>query len=92
MTCEQAGSLAITTNLAGINNVAATVQACRQRCACSSRPRRCTVRPASPMDDALGLPQPNNRYGLSKWLGEQLVEYEVRSGDSCGDPASVHDL
>jgi len=33
------------------------------------------------MDDALALPQPNNRYGLSKWLGEQLIQYEVRS---CG--------
>jgi nucleoside-diphosphate-sugar epimerase len=31
------------------------------------------------MDEALTLPQPGNRYGLSKWLCEQLVEYEVRT-------------
>lgn len=32
-----------------------------------------------PMDEAGRHPQPNNRYGLSKLLGEQLVEYEVRT-------------
>jgi nucleoside-diphosphate-sugar epimerase len=31
------------------------------------------------MDEELADPQPNNRYGLSKLLGEQLVEYEVRT-------------
>jgi nucleoside-diphosphate-sugar epimerase len=29
------------------------------------------------MDEALSNPQPNNRYGLSKLLGEKLVEYEA---------------
>src|SRR5207247_1700566 len=32
-----------------------------------------------PMDEAASMPRPNNRYGLSKLLGEQLVEYEVRT-------------
>jgi nucleoside-diphosphate-sugar epimerase len=32
-----------------------------------------------PMDENLSDPRPNNRYGLSKLLGERLVEYEVRS-------------
>jgi nucleoside-diphosphate-sugar epimerase len=31
------------------------------------------------MDEAVSDPKPNNRYGLSKLLGEQLVEYEVRT-------------
>ncbi len=31
------------------------------------------------MDEAVSNPRPNNRYGLSKLLGEQLVEYEVRT-------------
>jgi nucleoside-diphosphate-sugar epimerase len=31
------------------------------------------------MDDRVSDPKPNNRYGLSKLLGEQLVEYEVRT-------------
>jgi nucleoside-diphosphate-sugar epimerase len=30
------------------------------------------------MDEAISNPRPNNRYGLSKLLGEQLVEYESR--------------
>jgi nucleoside-diphosphate-sugar epimerase len=32
------------------------------------------------MDEETSVPRPNNRYALSKWLGEQLVEYEVRQG------------
>jgi nucleoside-diphosphate-sugar epimerase len=31
------------------------------------------------MDEAEPHPRPNNRYGLSKLLGEQLVEYEART-------------
>jgi nucleoside-diphosphate-sugar epimerase len=79
MTCEQAGSLAITTNLAGLNNV---LQLCKRAGAmCVYFSTSEVYGPAcDPMDDALALPQPNNRYGLSKWLGEQLIQYEVRSG------------
>jgi len=32
-----------------------------------------------PMAEAAADPRPNNRYGLSKLLGERLVEYEVRT-------------
>lgn len=77
MTCEQAGSLAISTNLAGVNNV---LQLCKRSgsvCVYTSTSEvygpDCDL-----MDDAATVPRPNNRYGLSKWLGEQLVEYEVR--------------
>ena len=79
MTCEQAGSLAIATNLGGVNNV---LQLCkRAECMCVYFSSSEVYGPAcDPMDDAAALPQPNNRYGLTKWLGEQLVEYEVRSG------------
>ena len=41
------------------------------------------------MDDAAALPQPKNRYALTKWLGEQLVEYEVRTNSARGDLPSV---
>ncbi len=80
MTCEQAGSLAIATNLAGINNV---LQLCkRAECKCVYFSSSEVYGPGcESMDDAITLPQPNNRYGLSKWLGEHLVEYEVRTGD-----------
>jgi nucleoside-diphosphate-sugar epimerase len=78
MPCEQAGSLAVTTNVAGVNNV---LQLCKRAGA------RCVFFSSSevygpncdPMDDARSLPQPNNRYALTKWLGEQLVDYEVRA-------------
>ena len=78
MTCEQAGSLASTTNLAGLNNV---LQLCKRAgCMCVYFSSSEVYGPAcDSMDDTATLPKPNNRYGLSKWLGEQLVEYEVRS-------------
>jgi nucleoside-diphosphate-sugar epimerase len=31
------------------------------------------------MDESIPNPSPNNRYGLSKLLGEKIVEYEVRN-------------
>lgn len=78
VTCEQAASLAITTNLSGVNNV---LQMCRRvgaRLVFFS-----TSEIYGPdidfMDEALPDPRPNNRYGLSKLLGEKLVEYEVRT-------------
>jgi nucleoside-diphosphate-sugar epimerase len=79
MTCEQAGSLAITTNLAGINNV---IQLCeRTGSVCVFFSTSEVYGPACDlMDDCATIPQPNNRYGLSKWLAEQLIEYEVRTG------------
>jgi nucleoside-diphosphate-sugar epimerase len=78
MPCEQAGSLAVSTNVAGVNNV---LQLCKRAGA------RCVFFSSSevygpncdPMDEAHSLPQPNNRYALTKLMGEQLVEYEVRA-------------
>ncbi|HEX3233679.1 MAG TPA: NAD(P)-dependent oxidoreductase [Gemmatimonadales bacterium] len=78
MTCEQAGSLAITTNLAGVNNVLQLCKRAGSMCVFFS-----TSEVYGPgcdwLDDCATSPRPNNRYGLSKWLGEQLVEYEVRT-------------
>ena len=79
MTCEQAASLSVATNLSGVNNV---LQLCKRAGAmCVYFSSSEVYGPAcNPMDDGAALPQPNNRYGLTKWLGEQLVEYEVRTG------------
>ncbi len=79
MTCEQAASLSVTTNLSGLNNV---MQLCkRAECTLVYFSSSEVYGPGcDSMDETDGLPQPNNRYGLSKWLGEQLVEYEVRTG------------
>ena len=79
MTCEQAASLSVATNLSGMNNV---LQLCKRAGAmCVYFSSSEVYGPAcDPMDEAVALPQPNNRYGLTKWLGEQMVEYEVRTG------------
>jgi len=76
-TAEQAASLAISTNLAGINNV---LQLCkRAECMCVFISTSEIYGPSSPSMDETATPQPANRYGLSKWLAEQIVEYEVRT-------------
>lgn len=77
VTCEQASGLAIATNLAGINNV---LQLCKRAKAMAVFFSTSEVYgpDCDPMDEQEPHPRPNNRYGLSKLLGEQLVEYEVR--------------
>lgn len=78
VTCEQASGLAIATNLGGINNV---LQLCKRVGAKVVFFSTSEVYgpECDPMDEADATPRPNNRYGLSKLLGEQLVEYEVRT-------------
>lgn len=78
VTCEQASSLAIATNLGGINNV---LQLCKRAGAMLVFFSTSEVYgpDCDPMDEAIAHPKPNNRYGLSKLLGEELVEYEVRT-------------
>jgi nucleoside-diphosphate-sugar epimerase len=78
VTCEQASGLAIATNLGGINNV---LQLCKRVGAMTVFFSTSEVYgpDVELMDEQLGDPQPNNRYGLSKLLGERLVEYEVRT-------------
>lgn len=78
VTCEQASGLAISTNLAGINNVLQLCKRVRARTVFFSTSEVYGPE-CDPMDEALSNPRPNNRYGLSKLLGEQLVEYEART-------------
>ena len=78
VTCEQAGSLAIATNLGGVNNVLQLAKRAGSRVVFFSTSE--VYGPGcDPMDENISNPQPNNRYGLSKLLGEQLVEYEART-------------
>lgn len=78
VTCEQASSLAIATNLGGINNVLQLAKRAAARVVFFSTSE--VYGPGcDPMDERVADPKPNNRYGLSKLLGEQLVEYEVRT-------------
>ena len=78
MTCEQAGSLAISTNVAGVNNVLQLCKRVDARVVFFSSSEVYGPN-CDPMDETRSTPQPNNRYALTKWLGEQLVEYEVRN-------------
>lgn len=76
VTCEQASSLAIATNLSGVNNVIQLTKRVGAKLVFFS-----TSEVYGPnlefMDEAIPNPRPNNRYGLSKLLGESLVDYEV---------------
>ena len=76
-TSEQAGSLAIATNVGGINNVLQLCKRANSMCVFISTSE--VYGPTCESMDEAALPQPGNRYGLSKWLAEQLVEYEVRT-------------
>ncbi|MBI3986674.1 MAG: NAD(P)-dependent oxidoreductase [Lentisphaerae bacterium] len=78
VTCEQASGLAVATNLAGINNV---LQLCRRgRCRLVFFSTSEVYGPQEgPLHEERARLEPNNRYGLTKLLGERLVEYEVRS-------------
>lgn len=78
MPSEQAAGLAIETNVAGVNNVLQLCKRVGARCVFFSSSE--VYGPTEGlMDDVAGRPRPNNRYGLTKLLGEHLVEYEVRT-------------
>jgi nucleoside-diphosphate-sugar epimerase len=79
MTCEQAASLAVSTNVAGVNNVLQLCKRVGARCVFFSSSEVYGPN-CDPMDESRSTPQPNNRYALTKLIGEQLVEYEVRHG------------
>jgi len=76
VTCEQASSLAVSTNLGGLNNVVLLAQAADAKLVYFSTSE--VYGPTDgPMDEVATVPRPNNRYGLTKLLGEHLVDYEV---------------
>jgi nucleoside-diphosphate-sugar epimerase len=80
LTCELSPSVSVSTNLVGLNDV---IQLCKRGGAklIFFSTSEIYGPQHDPMDEAIPNPLPNNRYGLLKWLGEQMVEYEVRS---CG--------
>jgi nucleoside-diphosphate-sugar epimerase len=77
VTCEQASSLSIATNLSGLNNIIQLSKRCDAMFVYFSTSEVYGPE-ADLMDEETTVPKPNNRYGLSKLLGESLVEYEVR--------------
>ena len=78
VTCEQAGSLAVATNIGGVNNIVQLVKRAGAKLIYFSTSE--VYGPTEDlMDEDASIPRPNNRYGLTKYLGEQIVEYEVRT-------------
>lgn len=77
VTCEQASSLCVSTNLGGLNNAMVIAKKVGAMFVYFS-----TSEVYGPdlaiMDENDANPNPNNRYGLTKLLGEKLVEYEVK--------------
>lgn len=76
VTCEQASSLAIDTNLAGVQNVLDLTKRVNAKLVYFSTSE--VYGPDLEIMDESSIPKPNNRYGLSKLLSESLVEYEVK--------------
>lgn len=76
VTCEAAPALTVTTNLVGVQNVA---ELCKRYTAKMIYFSTSEVygNIDGDLDELTTEPQPNNRYGLTKYLGEKLVEYEV---------------
>jgi len=75
VTCEGSASVAVATNLGGLANVIQLTKRVDAKFVHFS-----TSEVYGPTDGEMredGEPRPNNRYGLTKYLGEQLVEYEV---------------
>lgn len=75
VTCEQSGALAVQTNLAGLQNVIDLTKRAGAKLVYMSTSE--VYGPNLEVMDEASQPDPNNRYGLTKWLGEKLVEYEV---------------
>lgn len=77
VTCEQAGGLAIATNCSGVQSVLELTKRVGAKLIFFSTSE--VYGPDVPtMSEDIDDPRPNNRYGLSKLLGEKLVEYEVK--------------
>ncbi|MCT8976128.1 NAD(P)-dependent oxidoreductase [Clostridium sp. CX1] len=76
VTCEQSASMAIHTNIVGTQNIIELAKYCDAKLINFSTSE--VYGPNNSIMDESCLPKPNNRYGLSKLLAEQLVEYEVK--------------
>lgn len=75
VTCEQAGSMCVDTNLYGTQNVIEFTKRCKAKLINFSTSE--VYGPDNEIMDEDGNACPNNRYGMSKLLAEKLVEYEV---------------
>jgi len=77
--CEKSGTLAITTNIAGTYNI---IELCKMYDAKLLFASTSEVYGNQDciMNEDTTIPMPNNRYGLSKYLAEQIIRYEINNG------------
>ena len=75
VTCEQASSLAIDVNLVGTQNILDLTKRAGARIVYFSTSE--VYGPNMEIMSEESQPKPNNRYGMSKFISESLVEYEV---------------
>ena len=75
VTCEQASSLAIDVNLVGTQNILDLTKQAGARIVYFSTSE--VYGPNMEVMSEESQPKPNNRYGMSKFISESLVEYEV---------------
>jgi nucleoside-diphosphate-sugar epimerase len=78
VTCEDAPSMAIDTNIVGTQNMLEIAKRSGSRFVYFSTSE--VYGNTSGLMRETMYPEPNNRYGLSKLLGERLVEYEAANG------------
>jgi len=78
VTCEQSPSVAARTNLAGLQNVISMCQSCGARLIYFSTSEVYGNHGGTLSEDSMC--EPNNFYGLTKYLGEALVEYATQGG------------
>lgn len=76
VTCEQASSLAIDVNLVGTQNILDLTKQAGARIVYFSTSE--VYGPNMEVMSEESQPKPNNRYGMSKFISESLVEYEVK--------------
>lgn len=76
VTCEQAGTLAVAANMTGLQNMIEIAKTLNARFVYFSTSE--VYGPEVDVMSETGLAKPNNRYGLTKLLGESLVEHDVK--------------
>ena len=77
--CEQAALLTYSTNLQGAAGIARLCAKSKSKLVFLSTSEVYGPTTAAMSEDM--TPHPNNRYGLTKWLGEEIVRYEVEYGN-----------
>jgi nucleoside-diphosphate-sugar epimerase len=78
VTCESSPHMAIDRNLSGVNNMIQLSKLVEAKLIAFST-SEVYGNQESVMSELITIPRPNNRYGLTKLLSEELIKYEVHN-------------